>query len=50
MDGVVARPDLWAAFIIPAYILTIGGLLALLVWAFVSMRRAEARADELRRK
>ncbi|WP_310497603.1 heme exporter protein CcmD [Sandarakinorhabdus sp.] len=46
----VARPDLWAAFIWPAYILTVGGLAAMLGWAFVSMRRAEKQAEELRRK
>ncbi len=46
----IARPDLWAAYIWPAYILTLGGLAALLVWAFATMRAAEKRADDLRRK
>jgi hypothetical protein len=48
--GVVARPDLWASFIIPAYVLTIGGLVALLAWAYLSMRAAERRAEELKRR
>ncbi|MFZ4688297.1 MAG: heme exporter protein CcmD [Polymorphobacter sp.] len=50
MTGIVARPDLWASYIWPSYILTIGGLVALLVWSFVSMRNAEKRSDELKRK
>jgi heme exporter protein D len=50
MTGVVARPDLWANFIWPAYALTIGGLLALLVWAFIAMRQAERDAERTRRK
>ena len=48
--GIVSRPDLWASYIWPAYILTIGGLAALLIWAFATMRSAEKRADALRRK
>jgi hypothetical protein len=47
--GVVARPDLWASYIWPSYILTIGGLIALLGWAITTMRRAERRADDLKR-
>ncbi|OYU14529.1 MAG: heme exporter protein CcmD [Alphaproteobacteria bacterium PA4] len=50
IDGVVNRPDLWASYIWPAYILTIGGLLALLVWSFIAMRSAEKRAEERKRK
>ena len=50
IEGVVARPDLWANFIWPAYGLTLAGLIGLLVWAFVSMRAAEKKADEVRRK
>ncbi len=50
IEGVVARPDLWAGFIIPSYALTIGGLVALLAWAYLSMRAAERRARELQRK
>jgi len=50
MDGVVTRPDLWANFIWPAYGLTLAGLIGLLVWAFVSMRSAEKKAEESRRK
>lgn len=37
-----------AAFIIPAYALTIGGLATLLGHAWWSMRRAERDAAELR--
>jgi len=36
-------------FIIAAYALTIGGTLALTLASFAAMRRAEARADALRR-
>jgi heme exporter protein CcmD len=44
------RPDLWASYIWPAYILTIGGLGALLAWSFITMRNAEKRAEKLGRK
>ena len=50
VQGVVNRPDLWASYIWPSYILTIGGLVALLAWAWVSMRRAEKRSDALKRR
>lgn len=50
MNGVVARPDLWANFIWPAYAITLVGLVGLLVWAFVSMRSAEKKAEESKRK
>lgn len=50
MDGVVVRPDLWSNFIVPAYALTVVGLVGLLAWAYLSMRAAERRADESRRK
>ena len=46
----MANPNLWASYIWPAYILTIGGMAALLVWSFTAMRNAEKRADELKRK
>ncbi len=46
----MTRPDLWASYIWPAYILTVGGLVALLVWAFATMWTAEKRAEGLRRK
>jgi heme exporter protein CcmD len=46
----IDRPDLWASYIWPAYILTIGGLAALLAWSFTTMRNAEKRAEEQRRK
>ena len=38
------------AFIGAAYAVTIGATAALLVWAYVTMRRAEAAADALKRK
>ncbi|MDB5683527.1 MAG: heme exporter protein CcmD [Sphingomonas bacterium] len=37
-------------FIVAAYALTIGGTLALVVASLVAMRRAEARADAIRRR
>ena len=37
------------AFVTAAYAVTIIGIAALLVASFVSMRRAEARAEELKR-
>ena len=50
MDGIVTCPDLWANFIWPAYAITLVGLLGLLIWAFVSMRSAEKKADEVKRR
>jgi len=50
IEGVVARPDLWASYIWPAYILTVGGLVALLAWSFAAMYAAEKRADEMKRR
>jgi heme exporter protein CcmD len=50
LEGVVARPDLWANFIWPAYALTLVGLIGLLVWAYVSMRSAEKKAEEQKRR
>ncbi len=43
-------PDLWASYIWPAYILTIGGMAALLLWSLTTMRNAERRADALKRR
>ena len=37
-------------FVIAAYVVAVALTIALLVWAFLSMRRAEAAADALRRK
>ena len=37
-------------FVIAAYAATIVATAALLMWAYASMRRAEAAADALRRK
>jgi hypothetical protein len=37
-------------FVIAAYCVAIGLTVALLLWSFVSMRRAEAAADTLKRK
>jgi hypothetical protein len=40
--------DPWA-FVIAAYAVAVGATAALLLWAFVSMRKAEAAADALKR-
>ena len=37
-------------FILAAYALTLAGVLALTVWSFAAMRRAERDADALRRE
>ena len=37
-------------FVIAAYAVAIGASSTLVLWAFVSMRRAEAAADALKRK
>ena len=37
-------------FVTAAYSVTIGATSALLLWAYVGMRRAEAAADALKRK
>jgi hypothetical protein len=37
-------------FVIAAYAVAIGATSALILWAYVSMRRAEAAADALRTK
>jgi heme exporter protein CcmD len=50
VNGVVTRPDLWANFIVPAYAITLVGLIGLLVWSFVSMRSAEKKAEESKRR
>jgi len=50
VNAVVARPDLWANFIVPAYAITLIGLIGLLLWAFVSMRSAEKKAEESKRR
>ena len=36
-------------FVTAAYAITVGMTAALLVWAYLSMRRAEAKADALKR-
>jgi hypothetical protein len=41
--------DAWP-FVIAAYVVAIGGTLALAAWSFIAMRRAEARADALDRR
>ena len=46
----ITRPDLWAAYIWPAYALTIGGLVALLLWSLLTMRAAEKRAEDMKRR
>jgi len=37
-------------FVTAAYVVTVALTAALLLWAFASMRRAEAAADTLKRK
>ncbi len=50
IEAVVSRPDLWASYIWPAYILTVAGLVALLAWSWISMHNAEKRADAMKRR
>ena len=38
------------SFVIAAYVVAIGGTLSLLVWAYVTMCRSEAAANDLKRK
>lgn len=40
--------EIWANFIVPAYVLTVGGLGGLLGWSWLAMRRAEAVAERMR--
>ncbi|UAK26345.1 hypothetical protein [Sphingomonas nostoxanthinifaciens] len=44
-----AIPHAWA-FVAAAYAVAIGGSVALVVWAYAALRRAEARADALDRR
>lgn len=39
-----------AAFIVPAYVLTVVGLIGLLVHSWLAMRSAERAADEMRKR
>ena len=39
-----------AAFIVPAYVLTVAGLIGLLVHSWLAMRSAERAADEMRKR
>jgi hypothetical protein len=41
--------DAWP-FVIAAYIVAVGGTVALLAWSIVTLRRAEARADAIDRQ
>lgn len=50
IDGVMHQADLWASYIWPAYILTVGGMAALLLWAFTTMRRAEKRVEGMKKR
>jgi heme exporter protein CcmD len=50
IDGTVHAANLWASYIWPAYVLTIGGMATLLVWSWTSMRSAERRAEDMKRK
>jgi hypothetical protein len=38
------------SFVTAAYVVAVAGTVALLLWAYVTMRRAEAAADGLKRK
>lgn len=38
------------AFIIPAYVLTVAGLVGLLLHSWLAMRAAERAADEMRKR
>jgi heme exporter protein CcmD len=50
LGGVVHQADLWASYIWPAYILTIGGMAALLIWAYTTMHRAEKRVEGMKKR
>ena len=39
-----------AAFVTAAYVVALGATAGLLVWAWLSMRRAERRAEEIIRR
>lgn len=41
--------DQWT-FVIAAYAVGVGGTLAMVVWSWAGMKRAEKRRDEIRRK
>jgi len=38
------------AFVTAAYVVALGGTVALLAWAYATMRRAEAAAEATKRK
>jgi hypothetical protein len=38
------------SFVTAAYVVAMGATLGLLLWAYASMRKAEAAAEELKRK
>jgi heme exporter protein CcmD len=50
IEGTVHAANLWASYIWPAYILTISGMAALLGWSWTTMRTAEKRAEDMKRK
>jgi hypothetical protein len=37
-------------FVIAAYVVGVGGTLAMMAWSWIAMKRAEARRDEVKRK
>ncbi|GAA3794283.1 hypothetical protein GCM10022600_14540 [Qipengyuania pelagi] len=41
--------DQWD-FVIAAYAVGLGGTIAMIVWSWLAMRRAEKRRDEVRRR
>ena len=41
--------DQWD-FVVAAYIVGVGGTLAMVAWSWIGMKRAEKRRDEVKRK
>ena len=37
-------------FVYPSYVLTVAAMIGVVVWSWVTMRRAEAAADRVRRR
>jgi len=37
-------------FVVAAYLVGVGGTLAMVAWSWIAMKRAEARRDEVKRK
>ena len=39
-----------SAFVAAAYVVGVGGTLAMVAWSWIAMRRAEKRRDEVKRR